>query len=73
VMYGLENMIDMGLKGSEWTTPDHRVVAISACICNPHVRTRDVLIDNVKIINAIPVEKIRIVTFEDLRTAGCYI
>ena len=72
-MYGFEEMIDMGIKGSEWTSPDHRAVAVNTCICNPMVKTMDDLASNVAIINAIPSEKIRTITGYELIEAGCYI
>lgn len=72
-MYGFEEMIDMGIKGSEWTTPDHRIVAVNACICNPMVKCMDDLISNIKIINAVPTENIKTITGAQLIEAGCYI
>jgi hypothetical protein len=73
-MYGFESMIDMGLDlGGEWTTPDHRIVAVNACICNPNVACMDDLMKNVEIINNIPTEDIRTITLEGLLTLGCYL
>lgn len=72
-MYGLEVMIESGLNGEKWTTPDHRVVAVNACICNPNVKTMDDLQSNVKVINSIPADEIRSVTADQLIEAGCYI
>ena len=72
-MYGFEEMIDMGLKGTDWTSPDHRIVAVNACICNPNVTTMDDLRNNVKVINSVSQEEIRTVTGEQLVSRGCYI
>ena len=70
-MYLFEHMIDMGIDGVTWTTPDHRKVAIGACIGNPNVRTMDDLTNNVKIINNISTVNIRLMTYDDLLDLGC--
>lgn len=72
-MYLFEDMIDLGLRDADWKSGDHRIVAVNACIGNPSVKTLDDLINNVKVINEIPQEKIRLVTGEDLIQKGCYI
>lgn len=71
-MYLIDNMIDMGLRGSEWATAEHRIVAINVCICNPNVRTMECLADNIEIINAVPLKNIRTVTASQLVDKGCY-
>ena len=70
-MYYIENMIDAGLDGGEWTTPDHRIVAINCCIGNGNIKTMDNLQFNVKIINDIPTKVIRTITMDGLIEAGC--
>jgi len=72
-MYLFEEMMDMGLKDGEWTTPDHRIVAINACIGNPVVKTMDDLVDNVRIINSVPAGQIKEITGNQLIERGCYI
>lgn len=72
-MYMFKDMIDMGLQGSEWTSDDHMVVAVNACIGNLSVKTMDDLSNNVKVINQIPQDEIRLVTGMDLILKGCYL
>ena len=72
-MYAIDSMIDRGLQGSEWTTQDHRVVAVNACIGNPMVKSMDDLVNNIKIINAVATENIKTITGKQLIEAGCYI
>jgi len=70
-MYIIESMIDMGLNDEEWSTSDHRIVAINSCICNPRVNRMNILMHNVGIINSIPNESIKNVNFCDLLKSGC--
>lgn len=73
-MYVFEDMIDLGLgEGDEWTSDDHRKVASTVCLCNPHICSRNQLIHNVGIINKIPQEEIRTVEVADLLRMGCEI
>ena len=62
-MYLFEEMIDSGLsEGEEWTSPDHRQVAVYACINNARVDCMDTLCGNVSIINDATQEEIRTIT-----------
>lgn len=73
-MYGFPDMIEMGLKDDDkWASDIHKIVAISCCICNPSVFTRETLQKNVDIINNIPDDKIKLVTLQDLEDMGCEI
>jgi hypothetical protein len=70
-MYAFPDMIYMGLEeGEEFPTDDHRIVAVNVLIGNPNVTQRDQLMDGVRMINHIPKEEIREVTFGDLRELG---
>jgi hypothetical protein len=69
-MYGLEGMIEIGLNG-EWTSEDHRKVAVNLCICNPNIRNKEDLSNNVEIINSIKRTEIRTVTHDELAVLGC--
>lgn len=71
-MYLFEDMIGLGLcEGEEWTSPDHRQVAVYSCLSNPAVSTRESLEYNVGIINSIPQGQIRTITSKGLRQLGC--
>ena len=64
-MYAFESMIDLGLKNAgfkKWKSDWHRVVAVNMCIGNPAVKNMDTLIENVKLIQAVPNDKIRKLT-----------
>jgi len=66
-MYCIENMIDMGLrKNEEWTSPEHREVAILMCIANPLIRDRDALYDNCGKINSVPNDRIKTISTLEL-------
>jgi len=71
-MYGFEDMIDMGLRDNEWTSPDHRTVAVNVCICNSNIKTMEDLSNNVEIINSVPKDQIRTITGVQLIALGCY-
>jgi len=68
-MYGFDSMIDMG--GEKWKSKAHRKVAIAVCICNPQVHTAEILGHNIGIINKIPNNKIKKVTWDQIREMGC--
>lgn len=71
-MYIFPEMIEMGLKeGEKWSSEDHREVAMTVCLCNPLITSRDDLQHNVGIINSISQENIRTVTGADLIELGC--
>jgi len=71
-MYGFDSMIDIGMpKRSKWKSEAHREVAITVCICNPHVHDSTTLASNVRIINKIPKNKIEKVTWDQIRGMGC--
>lgn len=53
-----------------WTSGDHRKVALTVLLANPRIRDRDTLQDCVKCINAIPQEHIRLVTAKELAAMG---
>lgn len=73
-MYAFDTMIDLALRdGQEWSSDIHRTIAVKACIANPAVRMMDTLRNNVNIINNIPHERIKEVTFQDLVDMGCWI
>jgi len=71
-MYLMDKFVDMGLDvDEEWTSADHRTVAVNCLIQNPRVFTKDKLQYNVKIINSIPQDKITEVQISDLIQLGC--
>jgi ribosomal protein S17 len=73
-MYALDDMIEIGMeKGKKWKSKAHKDVAIAVCIYNPNVHTAICLGDNVRIINKIPMSKIKKVTVADLVKLGCEI
>lgn len=66
-MYILDKMIDLGLKeGEKFTSLIHKKVAQEACLCNPSIHTRYNLINAVRIINSIPVDRISTLTAQEL-------
>lgn len=66
-MYIFPEMIQLGLSdGQRWPSPAHKKVAQTVCLCNPRVRSRDTLQNMVEKINAIPKDKIKLVTLGDL-------
>jgi hypothetical protein len=73
-MYALDEFVDMGLADEnqqfEWTSDAHRQVAINLCIGNPNIFDMDVLSRNTKIINAIPMDRIKKVTAQDIIDMG---
>lgn len=72
LMYIFEDMIEMGLEeGQEWSSEIHRIIAVEVCIQNPRITSLELLINNVRIINSIPVNEIRKVTFTNLSELGC--
>lgn len=71
-MYMLEQMLMLGFEGGEehWTSDDHKIVAANILLCNSHTHDRSTLIECTAIINAIPADKIRLVTAGDLYGMG---
>ena len=70
-MYMIDTMIDMGLeKDKEWPSDVHRQVAINLLICNPRITTMDALMTGIKKVNSIPIEEIKIITYEGLEKYG---
>ncbi len=72
-MYAFTEMIDLGFRADakpNWTSDDHKQVAINALIGNPAINNRDALIESVKLINDIPKDSIRTVTVTDLIKIG---
>jgi hypothetical protein len=66
-MYGLPDMIDMGLlEGQTWPTDEHRQVAQNLLIGRPGINNRDQLIEGVSVILKVPEDKITVVTLEEL-------
>jgi len=71
-MYIMNDMLEMGLEdGEEWPSDHHRDIAAFVCLCNPRINTRDLLMENVSIVNKIPAEKIKKITPLDLTELGC--
>jgi hypothetical protein len=68
-MYILDDMIDLGLVG-KWPSPAHRTIAQIVLLNNSRITSRQLLVDNVAIINKIPKNKIKKVTFTDLFEMG---
>lgn len=71
--YLLEELIDkLGFEDgdTQWTSDDHRKIAMVVLLGNRHVRSRDSLMECVKIINAIPQDQIRSITFEGMEALG---
>lgn len=68
-MYVMPSMLSLAFptgQEEKWTSPAHKKVAECALLCNPRINTRQLLIDNAAIINAIPMDEIKKVTFADL-------
>ena len=73
-MYIFEEMIEMGLEeGQEWPSEIHRIIAVEVCIQNPRVNSCEILVENVRIINQIPVSDIKKVTYTRLIELGCVV
>jgi hypothetical protein len=70
-MYILEDFLDDAKGEEKWTSDAHRQVAAAVCLCNPNIFTWGTLTHNVEIINAIPKDKIKKVTAQDLEDLGC--
>ncbi len=71
--YLLEEMVDkLGFEGGQpqWKSDDHRRVALFCLLGNRHVNSRDTLMECVEIINAIPQENIRNITFAEMEKLG---
>ena len=68
-MYIFPEMIDLGLKQNQsWPTKAHKTVAITLAICNPNVYNKDTLMDVVASVLKVPEDRIKEVTYEELRT-----
>ncbi len=73
-MYIFPDMIDLGLhKGQSFPTEDHRKVAQALALCNRNIHSRDRLTEVVQEIVAVPTDKIRTVTIDDLPIAKSYV
>lgn len=67
-MYMLPDMIEMGLEdGKDFTTGAHKEVCITCVIGRPGIDNLDQMIEMVKAINAVPVDRIQTVTIKDLQ------
>lgn len=68
-MYIFPEMIDLGLKQNQsWPTEAHKNIAITLAICNPNVHCRDTLMDIVASVLKVSEDRIKKVTYEELRT-----
>jgi len=66
-MYCLESMIDLGLKkGQIFPSEEHKAVAMTLGLCNPHVTNRTTLIEIVQAVCNVPTERIKIVTLDEM-------
>ena len=74
-MYVFDDMVEaIALKEiKEWTSPAHRTVCLTICVQNPNVFSAQKVIENAKIINKIPQDRIEKVTPGDLEYLGCYL
>lgn len=72
----VEGVVDSNKNESDpkdFTSPDHRLVFMNVCVCNPHVTQADQLLTNYRLINKIASKRIRNVTLENLITLGCVV
>lgn len=66
-MYILESMIDLGLKENQtFPSEDHKAVAMTLGLCNPHVKTRSTLTDIVQAVCKVPAERIKTITLDEI-------
>lgn len=74
-MYVFDEMVDNLALGEieQWTSDAHKKVCLTICVQNPNIFTAQKVIENAKIINAIPQDKIEKVTLTDLEELGCYL
>lgn len=73
-MYIHETMINLGLKkNEEFKSKIHEQVAKSICLCNPHINTRDQLINNIEILQSITKEELETMTLGQLADKGVII
>lgn len=71
-MYMLPSFLDMAIKNlkQKWMSKIHKEVAENLCLCNPSIVTMDDLMHNINIVNKIPKNKIKILTFDRARELG---
>lgn len=70
-MYGMEEMIDLGLMDKQkFPTKAHRVVAVNLAICNPSVSSRDHITEIVQAVISVPRSEIKTVTLKYFRDRG---
>lgn len=72
-MYIHPSSLDEKFIGFEWKSKIHRQVAENSLLCNREIKTKDTLVDQAKIINEIPEDRIELVTFKDLMNKGILI
>lgn len=66
-MYIMESMIDLGLKENQtFPSEEHKAVAMTLGLCNPHVKTRDCLTSIVQAVCEVPIERIKTITLEEM-------
>ena len=66
-MYLVEDLVDLGLdENQHWPSDGHRKVAKTLCICNPNVRTREMLTKVIQAVISVPQEQIYTITYKKL-------
>ena len=72
IMYIMSNFLDLAIKNlkKEWPSKEHRIMSEMLLICNPNVKTTDVLMSQIEKVLKIPHSQLKDLTFGEAEKLG---